>query len=75
VKAQPTPDGIIIEGGEFGGGTVESHHDHRIAMSFAVAALRATAPIHITGCDNVATSFPNFVELASTAGMQLEQQG
>lgn len=74
INAQPTADGIIIEGGEYGGGKVNSHHDHRIAMSFAVAALRATGPITIEGCDNVATSFPNFVELASTAGMKLEQQ-
>ncbi len=73
VNAEATADGIVIEGGDYGGGTVNSHHDHRIAMAFAVAALRASAPITIEGCDNVATSFPNFVELASTAGLQLEQ--
>jgi 3-phosphoshikimate 1-carboxyvinyltransferase len=78
VNARATVDGIIIEGGGceagVGGGTVESHHDHRIAMSFAVASLRASAPIMIRACDNVATSFPNFVELACAAGMRLEQQ-
>ena len=78
VNARATADGIIIEGGGceagVGGGTVESHHDHRIAMSFAVASLRASAPIMIKACDNVATSFPNFVELACSAGMRLEQQ-
>jgi hypothetical protein len=42
VKVQPTPDGIIIEGGPIGGGRVVSHGDHRISMSFTVAALRAT---------------------------------
>ena len=83
VKAEPTADGIIIEGkgdwagdssaAVFTGGSVESHHDHRIAMSFSVAALRANAPIVINGCDNVATSFPNFVELATNAGFNLEQ--
>jgi 3-phosphoshikimate 1-carboxyvinyltransferase len=72
VKAEPTEDGIIITGGILGGGTVHSHHDHRIAMSFAVAALRASAPIHIENCENVATSFPNFVELAQRAGLRLE---
>jgi 3-phosphoshikimate 1-carboxyvinyltransferase len=72
VKAEPTPDGIIITGGQMGGGTVHSHHDHRIAMSFAVAALRASSPITIENCDNVATSFPNFVELAKRAGIRLE---
>ncbi len=72
IKAEPTPDGIVITGGALGGGTIHSHHDHRIAMSFAVASLRANAPIHIENCDNVATSFPNFVELAQQAGMHLE---
>ena len=67
IFGQGTPDYV-------GGGTVESHHDHRIAMSFAVASLRASAPIMIKACDNVATSFPNFVELACSAGMRLEQQ-
>ena len=77
VQAKPTPDGIEIIGGGsspqvMGGGAVECHHDHRIAMSFAIAGLRASAPIHIKGADNVATSFPNFVELATHVGMKLE---
>ena len=72
IQAEATEDGIIIDGGQITGGRVNSHHDHRIAMSFAVAALRATDSIHIEDCDNVATSFPNFVELAQRAGMRLE---
>jgi len=72
VNAQATPDGIIIDGGPIGGGRVNSHHDHRIAMSFSVAALRASDTIHIEDCDNVATSFPNFVELATQVGMRIE---
>ncbi len=72
IQAEATEDGIIIDGGQITGGRVNSHHDHRIAMSFAVAALRATDSIHIEDCDNVATSFPNFVELAQHAGMRLE---
>ena len=72
VKADPTPDGILIEGGTIDGGTVESHGDHRIAMSFAVAALRASADITINNCANVATSFPNFVELSRKVGMKLD---
>jgi 3-phosphoshikimate 1-carboxyvinyltransferase len=42
-------------------------------MAFAVASLRATDLIRIQDCDNVATSFPNFVELAAGLGMQIEQ--
>ncbi|WP_027896944.1 bifunctional prephenate dehydrogenase/3-phosphoshikimate 1-carboxyvinyltransferase [Zestomonas thermotolerans] len=75
VKAEPTADGIIIEGGPIGGGEVWSHGDHRIAMSFSVAALRATAPIRIHDCANVATSFPNFIGLANQAGIRVSVEG
>ncbi|WP_439133329.1 bifunctional prephenate dehydrogenase/3-phosphoshikimate 1-carboxyvinyltransferase [Pseudomaricurvus sp.] len=71
VKAEATPDGIVIEGGPIGGGEVESHGDHRIAMSFTVAGLRATGDIVVKNCANVATSFPTFIELAQQAGIQL----
>jgi 3-phosphoshikimate 1-carboxyvinyltransferase len=74
ISAVPTEDGIVIQGGQITGATVASHHDHRIAMSFAVASLRATDPIRVTGCDNVATSFPNFVNLAAGLGMNIEVQ-
>lgn len=66
-------DGIDITGGRLAGGTVDSLGDHRIAMSFAVAALRAAAPIRILNCANVATSFPGFVALANQAGIRLRQ--
>jgi 3-phosphoshikimate 1-carboxyvinyltransferase len=72
IDAQPTPDGMVIHGGKMGGGTVWSHHDHRIAMSFAIAALRANDTITIEGCDTVATSFPGFVELSKTAGLNIQ---
>jgi len=69
IEARETPDGIVIGGGLLGGGEVDSHGDHRIAMSFAVAALRASAPITIRDCKNVDTSFPGFAELAAHAGI------
>ncbi|WP_271195219.1 bifunctional prephenate dehydrogenase/3-phosphoshikimate 1-carboxyvinyltransferase [Pseudomonas turukhanskensis] len=74
-KVEPTPDGIIIDGGTLGGGDVHSHGDHRIAMSFSVASLRATAPIRIHDCANVATSFPNFLGLAGQVGIRVAQEG
>ena len=74
VKAEPTPDGIIIDGGPMGGGEVWAHGDHRIAMSFSVAALRASAPIRIHDCANVATSFPNFLALAEQVGMRVAKE-
>ena len=75
VNTRPTPDGIIIEGGQLGGGEVWAHGDHRIAMSFSVAALRANAPKRIHDCANVATSFPNFLALAERAGMRVAVEG
>lgn len=75
IEARPTRDGIIITGGKLQGGRVHSHGDHRIAMAFAMAALRSQAPVVITDCANVATSFPDFVRLATTAGLALETLG
>ena len=72
--AGPTSDGIIIQGGALAGGTVHSHSDHRIAMSFAMAALRASGPITIRDCANVNTSFPGFVVLARNAGLSIQEQ-
>lgn len=71
IQASPTPDGIVIKGGNIGSGRVVSHGDHRIAMSFAIAALRASGPIEIEDCANVATSFPDFTGLARRAGLQI----
>jgi 3-phosphoshikimate 1-carboxyvinyltransferase len=71
IKAEPTEDGIRIQGGQLTGGEVDSHGDHRIAMSFAMAALRANGEIRINDCRNVDTSFPGFVALASGAGLNI----
>lgn len=72
IRCEPTDDGIVVHGGQLAGGEVESFHDHRIAMAFTVAALRASGPITVNNCANVATSFPNFVELAKSMGISLE---
>jgi 3-phosphoshikimate 1-carboxyvinyltransferase len=78
IDATPTPDGIVIEGrGEqsevFCEGEVDSHGDHRPAMAFSVASLRAAGPIRIADTANVGTSFPNFIALAREAGIDVEQ--
>lgn len=68
------PDGMRIRGGRpFGGGTIDSRGDHRVAMAFAVASLRATAPIEILDVDNVATSFPDFAALATSVGLRIDE--
>ena len=71
VSATATSDGMIIEGGAIGSGMIDSHGDHRIAMAFAMAALRAEGAIDIVDCANVNTSFPGFVGLATRAGLQI----
>lgn len=65
-------DGLEITGGELTGGEVDSFHDHRIAMAFAIAGASATGPVVIDKCENVATSFPNFVELAALLGLRID---
>jgi 3-phosphoshikimate 1-carboxyvinyltransferase len=75
VRHTVLPDGMRIQGrGEgmaFGGGEVDSCGDHRIAMAFSIASLRGAAPIVIHDVANVATSFPGFVPLARSAGLNL----
>ena len=77
VACELLPDGLVIHGmggladGRFDGGRIDSHGDHRIAMAFAIASLRARAPIWIDDVANVATSFPGFVGLAHEVGLQL----
>ena len=73
VVAKPTSDGIIIRGGRLGGGRIDSHGDHRIAMAFTMAALRADGEIVIEDCANVATSFPGFLGLAQQSGLAISQ--
>ena len=80
IDCTPTEDGIIIQGkgkaGDwspvFTGGEIESHHDHRIAMSFSMAGLRTSGEIKIVGTETVATSFPAFTELAGVAGLNIQ---
>lgn len=71
IDAIALADGASISGGRLRGGTVDSLGDHRIAMSFAIAGLRAEQPITILDCDNVATSFPGFSSLVQRAGLKL----
>jgi len=74
VSAKPTADGMIIQGGTIGGGEIISHGDHRIAMSFAIAALRASKSITIYDCENVNTSFPGFKTLAQQLGLSIAEE-
>ncbi len=66
------PDGAIIVGGDLQGGcTVDARGDHRIAMAMAVAAQCAKSDILIENSAAIATSFPDFVPLAQSLGMNV----
>jgi len=75
IENEVLEDGIRIQGGEFSkpNSVIQSHHDHRISMSFAIASLRCQHEIQIEGVDNVQTSFPNFVELCTQIGMSISE--
>ena len=78
VDIQGTADGAIVNGGlvnsQINEIEVNSFHDHRIAMAFAVAGLRVESKLVINDCDNVATSFPNFTNLANSIGFTLRKE-
>ncbi|MBF0445217.1 MAG: 3-phosphoshikimate 1-carboxyvinyltransferase, partial [Magnetococcales bacterium] len=72
------PDGAIISGiweRLAGGKSVESHSDHRIAMSLSVAGLVSREPVKVLGCGNINTSFPGYAELMASLGADIEWGG
>ena len=72
IKVKALEDGMIIEGGQYNGGVINSNDDHRIAMAFSIAGIIAKAPIIINSCKNVATSFPEFVDTAKHLGVNID---
>jgi 3-phosphoshikimate 1-carboxyvinyltransferase len=73
VEAQVDGDNLIVVGnGEIkGGGLIETHMDHRIAMAFLVAGLGASSPVAVDDSSMIATSFPNFVQLMTKLGASI----
>lgn len=72
-KLEESPDGAVIEGGTLHGGRVDSHGDHRIAMSLAIAGQMASGDVEILDCANVDTSFPGFLQTASDCGFSVRR--
>ncbi|GIV01424.1 MAG: hypothetical protein KatS3mg015_0254 [Fimbriimonadales bacterium] len=61
VEVEVFDDGMAIRGpAKLTGARVEAHHDHRVAMSFAIAGLFAEGETEILGAETIATSFPPF---------------
>ncbi|MFC4727960.1 3-phosphoshikimate 1-carboxyvinyltransferase [Coralloluteibacterium thermophilus] len=74
-EIEETPDGARIVGGRLHGGEVDSHGDHRLAMSLAIAAQCSEGEVLIRDCANVATSFPGFDALARGVGVAVGESG
>lgn len=73
VRLDERPDGAVIQGGtNWRGADVDSHGDHRCAMSLSIAAQLAPDATTIRDCRNVDTSFPGYRELVQGAGMNVQ---
>ena len=73
IRVEESEDGAVVHGGRFGGGTVRSFGDHRIAMSLAIAGTVADSAVTVLDTDAVATSFPGFTDLFSSLGAKFEE--
>jgi 3-phosphoshikimate 1-carboxyvinyltransferase len=72
VHVQETPDGFVMQGGlPLGGGTLDPHGDHRLAMSLAVAGLASQAPVEIQEAKIIHESFPEFTPILQHLGARL----
>ena len=71
IEVQEYEDGMTIHGGTLNGGSVASAGDHRIAMAFSVAGMRARSAIEIQDCGSISTSFPGFLEIAAKCGLRI----
>ncbi|HWA90593.1 MAG TPA: 3-phosphoshikimate 1-carboxyvinyltransferase [Rhizomicrobium sp.] len=73
VEVEETEDGMVVEGrgAVAGGGTVETHMDHRIAMAFLTMGLASREPVAVDDASMIATSFPEFEELMRGLGAEL----
>ena len=71
IKVKRFDDGIEIQGGAISGGSVNARGDHRCAMSFIIASLKAKRSIKILNTKEITTSFPNFLEIINSLGLSV----
>ena len=72
IRVDETPDGATVHGGRFEGGEVDSHGDHRVAMSLAVAGSVAQNAVTVNDVAPVDTSFPGFVSCMAKLGISIQ---
>jgi 3-phosphoshikimate 1-carboxyvinyltransferase len=71
ISVEEFDDGASVRGGTLTGGIVDSRGDHRVAMSFAVAATISGSPVKVLHTNAVETSFPGFVECMRSVGADI----
>lgn len=71
IDVEESADAAVVHGGRFGGGSLESYGDHRIAMALSVAASVATDEVTIRDVATVDTSFPDFPACMQSIGMDI----
>jgi 3-phosphoshikimate 1-carboxyvinyltransferase len=74
IQIDESPDGAVVHGGRFTGGTVQSHGDHRIAMSLAIAGSVAADAVVVEDVAAVDTSFPGFCDCMTAIGLKISPQ-
>jgi 3-phosphoshikimate 1-carboxyvinyltransferase len=72
ITVDESPDGAVVHGGDFTGGTVESFGDHRVAMSLAVAGTIAGGEVVVRNVAAVDTSFPGFCACLASIGADIQ---
>jgi 3-phosphoshikimate 1-carboxyvinyltransferase len=72
IRVDESADGAVVHGGQFSGGNVDSHGDHRVAMSLAIAGTIASDPVIVRDVDAVDTSFPGFAACMTSIGADIE---
>ena len=71
IEVNEYQDGLEIKGGNISGGIINSFGDHRIAMTALVASSIAKEKIEVENCENINTSFPSFITLMNSIGMNI----
>ncbi len=72
-KIEERQDGLEVERSQLVGTKVRGHEDHRIVMALAVAALGAEGKTEISDSENIAISFPDFVEKMIGIGANMKE--
>jgi 3-phosphoshikimate 1-carboxyvinyltransferase len=78
IKVKTTKDSMTVQGAAGqdsipGGAVIDACHDHRVAMSFLTLGLITASPMTVSGAETIATSFPNFTNLMTEIGADIQE--